>query len=317
DSADLTQLFEQVARHVAATLASIHQERADVQALLREVSARLTEFGAHLAAADNSSSEGECARDRMSEDINAELHEIVRAFDGPENIGTLQLQVQRHLEQLRFHIQRFDDVEKSRRSRDRSEREQLKGCIAGLEKETARLRQELAAAKRNAAHDSLTELPNRRGYEATLMREVARSQRVDSPLSLVALDADHFKRINDTFGHPVGDEVLRTLARIIKKSVRRNDYPARVGGEEFFLLLPDTALPEALTIAEKVRRRIEKTHFHMKGTPVEVTVSAGVGQFNPTQGVDALHQVVDAALYAAKQAGRNRCRPAADSAPVD
>lgn len=311
DCASLPTLFDQVATHVANITSALQRERASVEALLREVSVRLAEFDDHLVAADQSANEGNAARDRMTQGISAELTQIVEAFHGPENIGTLQIQVQQHLDQLRFHIERFNRTEQDRRKRDGAERLHLQQCIASLEAEAGQLRGELEAAQRAAERDSLTDLPNRRGYDATLDREVARATRSAAPLSLIALDADHFKRINDTYGHPVGDEVLRTLARLIKKSTRSNDYPARVGGEEFFLLLPDTALADAITIAEKLRRRVEKTNFHMNGNPVEVTVSAGVAQFSPDRGANALHEEVDAALYAAKAAGRNRCHPSA------
>jgi two-component system, cell cycle response regulator len=174
-----------------------------------------------------------------------------------------------------------------------------------------------AEVARLAASDSLTGLANRRQLSSALMREAARTGRTKEPLSLAVIDIDHFKDINDTFGHLVGDEVLRQVADAMARSVRDGDLVARYGGEEFAIVLPNCASEGALAVVERVRAAIG-----VAATVTKVTVSAGIatstGEGSDSEGLMA---AADGALYASKRAGRDRvtvasARPPA-SAPAD
>lgn len=155
-----------------------------------------------------------------------------------------------------------------------------------------------------ARRDSLTDLRNRFAAGERLRDEFVRSQRSDVAFSVLMLDVDHFKRVNDTHGHDVGDQVLQGVARQIKASVRASDFVARFGGEEFLVILPDTGALEAEVVAEKIRRSVDTCELPMVG---HVTVSLGVSEWRddlPDEGL--LVRRADQALYAAKAAGRNR-----------
>ncbi|XXF76643.1 diguanylate cyclase [Myxococcaceae bacterium GXIMD 01537] len=179
-------------------------------------------------------------------------------------------------------------------------------------KELAQRREELLALSRT---DALTGLYNRRHFEERLHEEFTRSKRYGSPLSLVMMDIDHFKRVNDTYGHPFGDEVLRTVARTARARLREVDLLARYGGEELCALLPETTPGDALRVCERVREAIAALQWEYRasdGTPQEVrcTLSVGVASVPcaPLGSADALLQAADECLYAAKGAGRNRVR---------
>jgi diguanylate cyclase (GGDEF)-like protein/PAS domain S-box-containing protein len=150
--------------------------------------------------------------------------------------------------------------------------------------------------------DSLTGLSNRRALDQTLRREFARARRNQSPLSLIALDIDHFKRINDRYGHPVGDEVLAQCGQVLRESVRETDIATRPGGEEFTIVLPDTPLEQAEMLAERLHRQ-----FHETSWPVEaVTASFGIACIQPANAdIHSLVRAADRALYNAKAAGRD------------
>jgi diguanylate cyclase (GGDEF)-like protein len=138
-----------------------------------------------------------------------------------------------------------------------------------------------------------------------------RSQREETPLSLLILDVDHFKRVNDTHGHPTGDLVLQKVAEIAGREVRNMDILCRYGGEEFAVILPSCPQGEALQVAERVRKRIEVTPAGPGGPPVQVTVSAGVATFpQPFSSLTGLMKAADEALYSAKTRGRNRVESA-------
>lgn len=157
--------------------------------------------------------------------------------------------------------------------------------------------------QRLATTDDLTGAYNRRWFGEVIKYEVHRAVRYADTLSLVMLDLDHFKKVNDTYGHHAGDEVLKTVADIVKGNIRATDIFARVGGEEFTVLAPATHLEGAEVVAEKLRKRIERRTFETVGT---LTASFGVAEFNRDEAVDALIKRADDALYEAKKHGRNR-----------
>lgn len=157
-----------------------------------------------------------------------------------------------------------------------------------------------------ALTDPLTGLPNRRAFEESLAREVALAIRHVRPLSLLLLDLDHFKRVNDTLGHPTGDEVLASFGLLLARQGRRGDVVARIGGEEFAVVLPETGKEQAAATAERIRIAVSSSPLGTR-TKVPVTVSIGVASLPHRCGdLEALVSAADEALYAAKSAGRDR-----------
>ena len=159
--------------------------------------------------------------------------------------------------------------------------------------------------------DGMTDLHNYRYFELRLKEEVLRHKRTNSPLSLLILDVDNFKNFNDTMGHPAGDQVLRNLANILKETVRENDIVARYGGEEFAVIIPAVDRKGAAILAERIRKKVEKTYFeHEEIQPLgKVTVSVGCASApEDAQTYKDLMMRADTALYAAKKGGRNQLR---------
>jgi diguanylate cyclase (GGDEF)-like protein/PAS domain S-box-containing protein len=153
-----------------------------------------------------------------------------------------------------------------------------------------------------ASLDALTGMKNRRAFEERLQAEVARARRSGSTLTLLLLDIDHFKQFNDSFGHPRGDEVLRTVARILLRSIRDCDFAARYGGEEFAIILPDTDREGAMMMGERLREAIEDAAWPDRS----ITASVGAATFQWEWGTpEALVDHADRALYRSKQSGRN------------
>lgn len=151
--------------------------------------------------------------------------------------------------------------------------------------------------------DYLTEVANCRQIKHLMSEELARSQRTDHQFSIIMLDIDHFKSINDKYGHPTGDLVLQTVAKVCKDTVREIDHVGRVGGEEFLIVLPETNAFDAGVIAERIRDRIEFLTIGEKG--IKVTVSLGVSSSEIDSNVISLYETADTALYSAKDNGRN------------
>ena len=160
-----------------------------------------------------------------------------------------------------------------------------------------------AELSRLSMTDALTGLLNRRAIDALLVQECARRQRTGQPLSVLIFDIDHFKRINDQYGHEQGDRVLTTLASTLQQVMRRTDHLARWGGEEFILLAVDADLDQAALIAEKIRETVQAIAF---AEQIRVTLSIGVAEYEPQETIEQVCARADTALYRAKRAGRNR-----------
>jgi diguanylate cyclase (GGDEF)-like protein len=170
----------------------------------------------------------------------------------------------------------------------------------------------LEESKRLAATDVLTGLANRRHGSDTLARELARAERYRHGFCVALVDIDHFKRVNDTLGHSVGDRVLAHVARVLRQAVRKSDLVARWGGEEFLLLLTSTPTGGARFAAERIRAAVAASPFiDGDGNKLEITISIGVAMCQG-QNADALIDAADRALYRAKSAGRNRVEVATD-----
>ena len=168
--------------------------------------------------------------------------------------------------------------------------------------------QRLSSIKNIAIYDTLTGLYNRRYFEERLGLDAQKSFYGGTPLSLVMADIDHFKKVNDTFGHTEGDRVLFEIANLLKASVRKKDTVARYGGEEFILILPETGLGEASMIAERIRKLVENTLFEIANARINLTVSMGISNFpsHRAKSKEELVKMADQALYDAKRGGRNK-----------
>lgn len=165
----------------------------------------------------------------------------------------------------------------------------------------------LLSARRDAAHDALTGLANRRGALDRLKSEVARARRSGNPLSVLMLDLDHFKAVNDTWGHAVGDKVLVETAGILRSELRGEDLGVRFGGEEFLAILPGTDVDAARHVAERIRQRTAASRVAADdGDAIHITISIGVATLDGLEDSTALIARADDALYQAKERGRNR-----------
>jgi diguanylate cyclase (GGDEF)-like protein/PAS domain S-box-containing protein len=194
-----------------------------------------------------------------------------------------------------------------------TEKGEIAGVLAAARDISDRKRAEKAEELAN--HDDLTNLYNRRAFAAFLNEELARMRRYQRPLSLLMLDIDHFKRINDTCGHQAGDAILKGLSDLLAEQARAVDRVCRYGGEEFAVILPETDAAVAVRIAERLRVEVERKTIDIGGSKrIGITVSIGVATYpQQADSLDGVVKAADLALYAAKQAGRNRvCRHEAE-----
>ena len=273
---------------------------------LKQLNERLESFQSNLQAA----SEDHAGQQSASRELNDQLREHVGGLQSSvqeaADLDSLKNVLESRLEGL---LGTMDEHQKQRDQREQEVATRLQSLasrVATMEQEAQGFRAHLEEQRQKALIDTLTGLPNRAAWNERLDIEVDQLQKHRSSLLLGILDLDHFKRINDGYGHLAGDKVLKIIATQLQKRVRPSDFIARFGGEEFVFLLPHTQMAEGLALLERLRVTIEACPFHFKGEPVTITVSMGITTFKPGERSDLVLKRADQALYRAKAEGRNR-----------
>ncbi|WP_434649477.1 diguanylate cyclase [Pseudomonas sp. D1-2] len=278
----------------------------EFEAYLQRLNDRLESFQSTLQAASDDHADNLSASREMDSQIREQVDGLQSSMQQADDLEGLKQVLENHLEGL---LGTMDEHRKQRDQREKDVSIRLKSLaerVALMEQDALIVRENLEEQRQKALIDPLTGLPNRAAWSERLEREVDQWQRHGNSLLIAMLDLDHFKRINDNYGHLAGDRVLKLIASVLRKRIRGSDFIARFGGEEFVLLVPDTPLAAGAKLAEVLRAAIEACPFHFKGEPVTITVSMGMTAFKPGERSELVLKRADEALYRAKNAGRNR-----------
>ncbi|WP_289329169.1 diguanylate cyclase [Pseudomonas sp. 'CRE Jenny 4'] len=282
----------------------------EFEAYLKQLNERLEAFQGHLQVASEGHADSSLAARELDTQIREQVDGLQSSVQDAADLDSLKQVLESHLEGL---LGTMDEHQQQRDLREQEVAARLKGLaerVAHMEQEAQGYREHLEVQRQKALLDPLTGLPNRAAWSERLDYEVNAWHQRGNSLSLAMLDLDHFKRINDGYGHLAGDKVLKIIANVLSKRLRPTDFIARFGGEEFVLLMADSALADALAVGEVLREAIAACPFHFKGEPVTITVSMGVAQFQPGERSDLALKRADEALYRAKAAGRNQVQAA-------
>jgi diguanylate cyclase len=282
----------------------------EFEAYLKQLNERLEAFQGHLQVATDGHADSRSAARELDTQIREQVDGLQTSVQDAADLDSLKHVLESHLEGL---LGTMDQHQHQRDQREQEVAARLKSLaerVANMEQEAQGYREHLEVQRQKALIDPLTGLPNRAAWTERLEQEVNAWHQHGNSLSLAMLDLDHFKRINDGYGHLAGDKVLKIIATVLRKRLRPNDFIARFGGEEFVLLMPNSSLSDALAVGETLRAAIEACPFHFKGEPVTITVSMGMAQFQPAERSDLALKRADEALYRAKAAGRNQVQAA-------
>ena len=292
---------------VGLRIKRIESAKQEIEVLLSHMVGKLDEIGQFVADQNRSQNESHASSETLNVQLVGEMKAIGDSVESASDLQQIRAQVRTRIDSIDRHLQEFRQREAALATQMSARNEQMRSRIAELESESNHLQKQLQAEQRLSTRDSLTKIPNRLAYEKRMDEEVKRWQRFQQPACVAVWDVDHFKQVNDRYGHRAGDRVLQVVAECLSTRIRGTDFVARYGGEEFVMILPDTKLEDALHVADALRNAIASIGFHFRGAPVSITISSGLTALLPDDSAGSAFDRADKALYRAKEAGRNRC----------
>jgi len=245
--------------------------------------------------------------DKIQSEVGGEVSGIESAINENNDLALLKQIIRTRTERLTIKVSDYVATEKKQLEEARDKIDDLTRQTQEMNVEVEGLRHQLMEKQQVLALDPLTGVANRGGFDKRFDEELARSQRIGFPLSLLLIDIDKFKYVNDTFGHKAGDRVLQTIAKLMAGRVRDTDFIARYGGDEFVLLLPGTSAEDARLVAQGFCDAVKRCGFHSRGQSVEVSLSIGIAQLREGDTGEILFERADAAMYEVKNSGRDGC----------
>ncbi|ANE53999.1 GGDEF domain-containing protein [Methylomonas sp. DH-1] len=287
-------------------------EKQDLDLFLADLTGQLSEIEQHAESAGESNMLSIDNRHALSHEISRQVGDFKDSTQSAAELAELKTQTSEHLDRLLEQLLEHKQMEDERQLEAQQKIELMTQKLQALETETETLRTKLKIEHDKALCDSLTGLPNRLAYNNRVEMEANRWKRYRAPLALVIWDIDHFKQINDNYGHKAGDKTLALVGQLLSSNCRETDFVARYGGEEFVMLMPSTTEEQALEVADTIRDIIQHSGFHSNGEDIDLTLSCGVSGFKEGDQHDDVFVRADQALYRSKQLGRNRCTLFAD-----
>lgn len=282
------------------------QEFKQTQTLVLNINSALEEVQHVLVESLANSKHYDLELGKLNVQIEKQITDLSKKSGQASNVEQLQVLINNKLNSITNSITQKENIEKQRTSELNSTLTKMESKLSTMEERTSFYRTKWLEEKSRSETDALTGLPNRAAYDKRFDEEFHRWVRHPKPMCLAIIDIDHFKKINDTYGHSVGDKTLQIVAKTLRKYFRVSDYVARYGGEEFTCILMDTDLKNTKLPLEKVRKAIEAIPFAIKNDRLNITISIGVSMLNDSDNTHSLFERADKALYEAKQTGRNK-----------
>lgn len=303
----LAELAIGVADLAQAQIANLQRTRQETDRLLVQFSERLEDIARYLKGETDEQRSAQSEQLAFGQQLLSETEALVSQTRAATDLGDLQQQVYRRLTAIDQRVRHHREREETRARAYQQRTEALYERIESLENQTQVLTRSLNKLERRATTDGLTRVANRAAYDQRIKTELQQYQRDQRPRCLVAIDIDHFKSINDRYGHQAGDKVLQIVAQHWSRRLREADFFARYGGEEFAMLLDNATDQQGLLLSNRLREGIGQLAFHFNQQPVTITVSCGITAFRDKDTPQSLFERADRALYEAKRNGRNRC----------
>lgn len=309
-------VVQSIADLLEAVRREVQQEKRDLERFIAGLTDRIQHLSENMTELGANRDESSVARRAFQGAFRERMAGIRDTVRDSGDIERLKQAIVEGLDAIETHMEDYARREELLAKAATDKIQDLSRRLHDMRHEAHLLQQKMTEQHRQALRDPLTGIYNRLAYEERVAAEFGRWRRYGQPLSLVVMDIDHFKRINDGFGHLAGDKALKAVATRLAQNMREVDLVARYGGEEFVLILPNTQAEQAVQVAEKLRLLVATAGFHYHNQPVAVTLSGGVAEACPGDDPHSLFKRADQALYAAKQGGRNRTQLASAPPPA-
>ena len=303
---DHKELLECCLIMIRFVIRDVIKEASGTSRLISHLHKSLTHINNDISSTINDSEKRFEQRDQYNTQIKEQISVMGSVVSDSQQLDELKEQAKTHLDQMQASLKASAAAERKEQSAAIELMKAMQERVLELESEAVAYKQKLFTQRSAALADQLTKLPNRMAYEEKAQFEVQQAKKAGTRLCLGIIDIDHFKKINDAYGHTVGDKTLQVIAKHIRQYLPVEDFVARWGGEEFVLLLPSSSLQEAFAKVEVVRTKISALPFKFKGQRVSVTLSCGLSEIKPKITLEEAFETADSFLYKAKDSGRNK-----------
>ncbi len=306
DKLSIEQLLEACLKTINVIISSINKERQSAEHFLLKLNDALSSVQQAVVSSLGSSSELKAKMQSLNQQIELQITHLGEASQKATSLEQLKLLVSDKLAAISGSLREKDQLEQQERSSLLLTLANMEQRLNELEQDANNFKKRISEQQFRSLQDALTEIPNRAAFDERYQLEIKRWQRYKKPMCIALADVDHFKNINDSYGHSAGDKTLKAIARMLKQSLRETDFIARYGGEEFIIIFPETALADLEAPLQALKNKIRKMPFKFKNVSVPITISFGATQFTEQDSNRSAFDRADEALYEAKRAGRDR-----------
>ena len=311
DTEQWPDTLNEIVESISDSLKRLDREKRELEDFIVNVTTQLGEITQVISADQQDHSADHADAKSLQDFVHEGMSLIQKNFHAASDLQQLKTEISKNIDDIRGGVGDFVERFNQRHEATEERNQKLAQQISQMEQETQELQIMLQENRTKLMYDALTGVYSRMAYDERIVQEVSRWSRYQNPFSYVILDIDHFKRINDTYGHNAGDKALKIVAQLMQSYLRQSDYVFRIGGEEFVLMLSSTDVDSAATMVENLRRGIADSSFHFKGEPITLTLSAGITETREGDNIESIYERADQALYRAKNSGRN-CQFIAD-----
>ncbi|MDX3773244.1 diguanylate cyclase [Chromatiaceae bacterium AAb-1] len=305
ETLSIDSLLDACIKTISMIVSSVQNERQSAEHFLLKLNSALSSVQQSVLSSLSSNQQQQERVNTLRQQIEQKITHLSQETEQATTLEQLKTLVNHKLLSITDSLREKEQLEQQQHQQLFQTLQTMEVRLHELEREASSFQSRIAEQRFRSLQDALTEIPNRAAFDERYQLEISRWQRYRKPLTLVVADVDHFKRINDNYGHSAGDKTLKAIAKALKQSLRETDFIARYGGEEFIMLFPETTLEDIEIPLNKIRTKINNIAFKFKNQSVPITLSFGATQLRNDDSSRSAFDRADEALYEAKKAGRD------------
>ncbi len=298
--------LDEISSEIQIIIHNINAEKIALENLIIDATRQLKEISSTLIEEQSIRSAGRKMTQKIQEVMSRQVTSIFKKVETESDIVSLKAGINENLSIIKHSLESFKEKDTDHFLASEKINKHLQLKVESMEAESVQLKQKLSENHQKLMFDTLTGVRSRLSYDESMDQEISRWERYQLPFCYAIFDIDHFKKINDHFGHNAGDKVLRMVAKKMMQYIRKTDSLFRIGGEEFVLLLPNVSVENAAEVVEKIRSSVAELEMNIKNNKVSISLSAGLTETEKDDTIHTIYERADRALYDAKKDGRDK-----------